>query len=284
MIETTETHMGKQSKVDRYGWTVEDRPGVLLDIDKMELRVDNTYQRPAHQDKVVAIARGWSWMACGVITVADRSNVFYVIDGQHRVLAARRRADISTLPCIVFTSQEKVAEADAFLRVNTHRKNMSGIEKFRPQLITKNPAAMMVQRLCDEVGREIKESPGPNSVRCVSTMMRLASNDPAILERVWPLLHQLLPGRPISERLLSALVYIEKNMPDGTSLLDKFWRERVMRVGASAMEDGAMRSVAYHKKGGPRICALGVVQALNFNARIRLKLVRDLGATEGDQE
>lgn len=276
-MTSTESTVGKQTKVERYGWTVKDAPGVSMEIGKDDLRVDESYQRGPTEVKIKSIARDWSWIACGAIIVADRENIFYVVDGQHRVLAARRRSDIKVLPCIVFETLNAVAEARGFLAANTQRKPISGLDRFRALVVTNDPAALLVKKLCDQVGREIKGSPTPNSVRCVSTMLRQASSAGGVLERLWPLLHALVEGQPMSERLVDGLVYVEQHMPDGESLIDRKWRERVMRVGATAMMDGATKAAAFYAKGGAKVWAIGIVQALNHKHRNRLVLEGAIG-------
>lgn len=272
----TETHAEQLKRIERYGWKLMDQPGVMMEIGKDRLVVDETYQRdgeaPKSILKIKMMVRDWSWIAFGVIIVALRQNVFYVVDGQHRVIAARRRADVGDLPCIVFETTSVEAEAKGFLQANTQRKPITGADRFRALVVTNDPAALLVKRLCDQVGREVKVTPAYNAVRCVSTMLRHASNDPTTLERLWPLLHNLVEGQPINERLVDALVYIEKRMPKGESLLDRKWRERLMRVGATAMVQGAVKAAAFYAKGGSRVWALGVVQALNYNHRNHLKL------------
>lgn len=270
----TETlgHNSTFSKVDRYGWTVRDEPGVFLELSKRDLIVDDNYQRPSNEAKVLKIVNAWSWIACGVIIVASRNNKFYVVDGQHRVKAAMRRSDIQSLPCIVFETVSSVQEAEGFLQANTARKPMTGIDKFRAQLVTGDEAALLVQHLCESVGREIQASPGGHSVRCVSTMMRHANNAPETLERIWPLLHDLHRGITIKERVVDALMYIEGRMPNGESLANRKWRERVMRVGVEAISDGINKAAAFYKRGGAKVWALGAVEALNYKHRNRLVL------------
>jgi hypothetical protein len=96
---------GGQSKVDRYGWKLIDRPGVYENIDKKRLGIDESYQRPEIVSKIREMSANWSWMACGVILVARRGKRFYVYDGQQRTAAAMRRSDIKTLPCLVFDTE-----------------------------------------------------------------------------------------------------------------------------------------------------------------------------------
>ena len=108
-------HNGNITKVERYNWKMQDSPGALRMVKKGDLQVDHTYQRNANEMKLIAIAKDWSWIACGAIVVADREGVLFVVDGQHRVLAARKRSDIAELPCLVFKTHEAKQEAKGFL-------------------------------------------------------------------------------------------------------------------------------------------------------------------------
>ena len=268
----TESAIGATSKIERYKWTVKDKQGVLLDIGKHELHIDRSYQRDANERKVLALAAKWSWVACGVITVADRDGTFWVIDGQHRVMAARKRADIDKLPCIVFESLTSKDEARGFLDANTQRKPITGFDRFRADLVTGDPGAILINRLCAATGRELNADPGPNHVRCVSTMRKHAANAPDVLESLWPLIHELFANQSVQEKLLDGLMYIEQHLPDGESLTDRRWKERVLRIGMTKLMDGAQQASAYYKRGGSRVWALGIVQALNYKHRIELKL------------
>jgi len=93
-----EKAMGK-SKIERYGWTVQDGQGELRLISKHDLAVDYaSYQRIANNAKTLVLARDWSWIACGALIVASRGGALHVVDGGHRLVAAMKRDDITMLP------------------------------------------------------------------------------------------------------------------------------------------------------------------------------------------
>ena len=97
-------------------------PGELLYLNKNILEIDHSYQRNAKNARVLKLARRWNWLSCGVLTVAKRSGRYYVVDGQHRLMAALKRADIDQLPCLVFESSEMREEAVAFRDANKERR------------------------------------------------------------------------------------------------------------------------------------------------------------------
>jgi hypothetical protein len=90
----------KQSKVERYGWKLVDKFGESMQIHKDKLLIDESYQRSATQAKVRNIANKWSWIACGSLIVGSRDGQYYLIDGGHRVMAARLREVIGNFPAL----------------------------------------------------------------------------------------------------------------------------------------------------------------------------------------
>jgi Family of unknown function (DUF6551) len=273
----------KRVKLEHGKWAMVDRPGVIMDVDKQELSVDEAYQRAPAQRKVEEMAKRWSWIACGVIIVADRGKIFHVIDGQHRVLAAMRRDDVTTLPCLVFPTESIEQEAQGFLDSNTTQRRLTGFDRYGALLITKDPAALLVQKLCAATGREVSKWQSPRTVRCVATMLRFAGNQPAVFTRVWPLVHELHHGISVSDRVLCGLVYIESHLPEGQSLSQPRWKARILRLGYNEISDGIAKATAYYRRGGERIWARGVLDTINRGLQHRLVLASGEDESEASQ-
>lgn len=139
---TTHTAKGVD-KVTRYGWTVKDQPGDLRMVHKDLLVVDISYQREVTASKVTAITAAWSYLSCGALIIAERNGTLYVIDGGHRLAAAKRRSDITHLPCVVFQTASAEAEARGFLSVNTGRKPVNAMVKHKALLVAGDEAALV---------------------------------------------------------------------------------------------------------------------------------------------
>ena len=83
-----------------------------------DLHIDPTYQRSIDtapsQTLIRRIAVHWDWGLCQPLTVAKRDDgMLYVIDGQHRLAAAKARHDIYDLPCVVVSSLSPGHEGSA---------------------------------------------------------------------------------------------------------------------------------------------------------------------------
>jgi hypothetical protein len=272
MSTYTESHVGRTSKLERYSWKELDQKGTFADLSKDLLLVDPDYQRDALEEKVLRLAREWSWCAAGAVLVAKRlDGRLYVFDGQYRVLAARKRSDIKTLPAIVYEMPNLKDEALAFLRSNCNRKSVMASEKFRAQLITDDETAHFIQRLVDAAGRRISfGSSGPTTLTCVATMQRAARSNRDSLMSVWPLIIEVCDGKPMHEKVIESLFYIERNLPEGQSLQSAPWRGRVIKLGASGILRACNEAGAYYQRGGAKVWASGVIRALNKGCRIHI--------------
>lgn len=120
------------NKVERYDWALPGDDGKFRCVPVGDLKIDHSYQRAEVGDtNILAIARGFKWSAFGVLIVMERANGgLYVVDGQQRLAAVKRRGDIDKVPCYVFTSDGKDREAQAFIDLNTARTKVSAMDKF----------------------------------------------------------------------------------------------------------------------------------------------------------
>lgn len=279
------THDG-QSKVDRYKWTMVDAPGELHMISKHDIVVDYDYQRdPKGNARVLALASAWSWVACGALVVARREDgSFAAIDGQHRLLAALRRDDVKSLPCVVFREMDLTAEARAFLLLNTNRRPLNGVDRFKAGVVSGEHAASVVSELATLAGRKVGGTSDASSIRCVGILSRHVRENEPVLRRLWPLIVDLCRGNVLAERVVDALMFIEARMPQGESLTDKKWRARILDVGFDELNASMTKFSAAYSRGGAKIWALGVTEALNKGLRNRLSVsgiapeVRDAAA------
>lgn len=262
-------HDGR-SKIERYKWRTGTKRGVYMDIPKSDLLVDDSYQRRPDEWKIKRIASEWSWPAIGALIVAMRDDgKFYVVDGQHRALAAMRRADVETMPCIVFEMSDMMTEAQAFLDANTARKPLSALNKFNALLATGSKGAEMVVALAQQANRQIGDST-PTGIRCVGLLLKMANEDGPRLQRIWPLITDLCHGMPISETIVGGLYYVEGNATE--SVMSTRWRSRIAAIGATKLLEGAAAAVAFYKKGGDKVWAAGMVNVINRGLKNRLEM------------
>jgi hypothetical protein len=258
----------KTSKVQRYGWRVVDEPGSFMMIPKDDLTINReAYQREQTLAKVQRLTAEWSWMACGVLTVALRDDAFWVIDGAHRQMAAMRRADISDLPCLVFSSADVAEEALGFVRANQNRKPITAVERLRAMATSGDAIAQKIEKLASSAGRRVAKQSKPHTLTCVAEIEKSLRADERAFMEIWPLLVQITEGAPMHRDLVKGLFYCHRNMEGGQDLTMEPWRSRVVRNGATGLLDHMQKAKAFHGKLGDRTLAQGVIAAINKHSR-----------------
>ena len=245
---------------------VTDRPGTFLMIDKDMLEFDQEhYQRPLNKLRAEKYGREWSWIACGTITVVMRPDrMLVVIDGQHRVVGARSRDDITELPCLVFEFEDIKDEATAFLVINTQRRGVGTLQRLPAYLTTEDPIMVETVELIRAAGREPSDKAGPRTAKCVSVISEALRSDAPALRRIWPLITEISKGRILHQDIILGLHYLEKNAPDGTSLTDPYWSRRVLKAGYEDLHASMRRAVEFHGKRGDRTLGIGALACLHY--------------------
>ncbi len=260
---TTHTPQGVD-KTARYGWVTKDEPGELKMLHKDVLKIHPAYQRDVLPEKVKAITAAWSWVGLGAVVVGERGGEFWVIDGQHRTLAAKRRSDITHLPCVVFKTADVKTEARAFLDLNTGRKPVTAFAKQKAMVAAGDEVAAYVQQQCEALGLEIKPSAHiPRQLKCVAWCTRRAAEDKDVFRAVLAMGAELSTQdqMPVAERLLEGLWILHARCGEG--LADKRLTKRLREKGARALLDGANRAAAYYASGGGKVWAQGMLSELN---------------------
>lgn len=265
MLEALERDANRQDKITRYGWKMADQQGQFRNINKRLLFINReVYQREGIKSKAIELASNWSWIACGALIVAERAGQYWVVDGQHRKLAADRRSDITDLPCLVFKVEEVASEAKAFLSANTNRRNVSALDKYRASLGANNETAKKVQDAIDAAGlRVTSASCEPRAFKSVAKAQSIAESDYDGLVAVLTLCGELAATEscPVHARLMSGLYYIHSRIDGG--LDNPRLRKRIKQIGATALVNGAAKAAAYYGQAGNKVCAEGMLQVIN---------------------
>lgn len=256
------------TKVEQYKWTLVDKPGEFAFLPKGEINVDHGYQRErVSLRKVAMFAQAWSWAACGVLSVAMRPDgSFWVFDGQHRKLAADKRADIDLLPCMVFESTGVKDEASAFLTANTTRTSMMTPDKFSALIIAEDPVALGILEMVRQHGYAIQSSGAASgTVGCIAEIMLAFRADKDACKKAFAACVEIAAGRRFPNKMFAAAFYLERFLASAKqgSILDPLNKRKLINTGI----EGCVREIAKVQgalgKTGPKIFAAALVQILN---------------------
>ena len=147
-----------------------DLPVELLAIDR------EMYQRPM-QRHVRQIARDWNDAKCDALMVNYRSDgFFYVIDGQHRLEAAKMRG-IESLVCVCFVGLTVKEEADIFTEQNEGTKKLSPYDTYKANICRGNKTDLAIHEVCQKYGIRVVKSTSCKVLRSVTMARSIVRND-----------------------------------------------------------------------------------------------------------
>lgn len=259
---------GSMTKIERYKWTIRDKQGEFALLHKDSIIVDPTYQREEVLQKIQAIASDWSWVAFGAVIIGLRPDgSFAAIDGQHRILAARRRADISLIPCMVFEMPDLAYEAEGFLSSNTLRRPLLGFDKHKAKVLIGSQDAVDAEKIATSHGYKIsKNSNDKWCVKAVALIEKLAAADKDALDATFCVMAKCLNGAFAHEKLLSSFHYLHSNKY--VDLFNVRTQQAITSVGFEMLLAGINRASGYYSRGGAAVWADGLSQSLNKGRRI----------------
>jgi hypothetical protein len=151
-----------------------------------ELRIDPAYQRDVtnwpSQTLIRKIATYWNWDLCQPLVVAKRTDFIdrlFVIDGQHRLEAARLRGDIAQLPCVILNFTSVADEAASFVHLNQQRRPLAKLDVFKAALASGDTEATGIAAAMTAAGLSL--APHANCTTWKPGMVQNVGG----LEQVW---------------------------------------------------------------------------------------------------
>ena len=254
-----------QDKIKRYDWKTNGKPGEFIWIDKEDLFVDHEYQRTKiNNTRLASFASDWSWIKCGVLVVVIRDDKWWVIDGQHRKLAADKRSDITKLPCLLFGSDDKKQEARAFVDINTSKTNLTGYEKFRALIVAGDETAIGLNELLKQRGYNAGIGTDVKTVRCILTVWKIYQQDIKLFKELWPLVTEINQNCQIMDKVTRGIFLAEITARQKSlSLLKKQIQEFLIKWGGEALHAEICKELHIVGGGGSRVEANALIKLIN---------------------
>lgn len=162
---------------------------VQLLVKVSDLRIDPVYQRFAVAPAVHRIAGEFDPLLLGVVLISLRSDgEFYVIDGQHRVLALIERGEPNReIPALCYEGLTQAQEAWIFSESQRRRKGLTPLDIFRSDLIWGEDEAVAIHAIVERAGFTVRVDGDQSNMRgnipgiaALRTVYRLI-NGPALL-------------------------------------------------------------------------------------------------------
>ena len=264
-------HAG-MSKEIKFKWVRPSEPGEFRLVPKAILSIDESYQRgPVSKTKVIQIAREWSWVMFGCLTVGRRADgTLVVIVGGHRTRAAMHRSDIDLLPCMIFDIEEIGDEAAAFVGEAITTSAIASFYKHRAAVVAGDPVAILVDAMLEELGyAATHSSQSPNTIRGIRQLHELVARDADLARRVLALAVRIAAGEHLKATLVAALFEAAVSHP---VILTAPHSDRLVRLGPDAIFAEMRRKEAIVGSGGARIWSLAILDLVNKGRRSHNRL------------
>lgn len=165
------------------------------------INTDDRYQRNLNVPRVGGLVANFIPALLGTIVVSRREDgSYWVMDGQHRVEAAKR-AGLKHVLCEIWTGLTVQLEAAVFIILNVNRTAVTGVPAFKARLEAKERVAMDIRSIVEKNGAELKFSSGrmakAGQVRAFSTLESIYhASGPNMLDAVIAFCMSAWPGDP----------------------------------------------------------------------------------------
>ena len=169
--------------------------GVKVGYIPLELCTIPAFQRNDTKN-IARIAEAWNDTKCGYITVNSHEDRFSVIDGSHRVRAARLCGKTHIL-AKVYQNLTLEEEAEVFVHQQDNVTKLTPYDKFNAALLAgdrpEGRSARKLKEVCERHNIIIKKNPIPTSTGCLRSLSQawhLADTNPEILEWMFTLIDE----------------------------------------------------------------------------------------------
>lgn len=170
------------------------------------LIVDNKYQRTINsrrsQQNIQQIVKNFIWQKFTPVVVSKNQDETYsVIDGQHRLEAAKILGDIDELPCYIVDTADVREQARSFVSINRDRVSVNPFSLHKSLASAGESIDCYVDEFCQRVGIKLSENgqvaKDPSITLALSTIRTLLrqKNENA-LERTILAIRNAFPDKP----------------------------------------------------------------------------------------
>lgn len=145
-----------------------------------DIHFDRKYQREQNWPLITQIGRNPIWPAFGVVICAKRlyaNGLLYALDGQQRLTGVvTSEHPPKTVPVIWFPVKTVAEEAALFDLINTNRKAVAALQKFKARVTAENPTYVRIAAAIDRAGYTIGQNVDSNTLTAVTALETVYNN------------------------------------------------------------------------------------------------------------
>lgn len=238
--------------------------GQFMIIDINRLVISSTYQRDIKSVNVKQIVENFTPDQFGAIKVARRESKgqYYIIDGQHRAMAAQMLG-IGQVPCLLVTSEGEPVEARIF-KNQINRKNPNAFYIFKAAVAAGSPLECEINDWLSVVDIGLSASNKARCISFVSGLIRRWKRDSRACKDAIKTLLLIDSHVPLNGEVHAGLWYLEMNGIDTSKGVDKIKLSGGIQVlkGIAAATKAELK-LASGSQSNPRLWASAIVKMIN---------------------
>lgn len=152
------------------------RVSKILEIQLGKMAVSGRIQRDLKEYRVNHLLANFDLEDFGLPTLNRRDEVYYIIDGQHRIEALKRWLgdgwEIQRIPCKVYEGMSERDEADMFDRLNDTLR-VGVFDKFKNRVTAGRETEVRIAEVVKSVGLVISRDSVPGAIGAVGTLVKV---------------------------------------------------------------------------------------------------------------
>lgn len=130
------------------------------------------YQKPLNTAWIKENAQKFDINRLGTILVSYRDGQYYIVDGQHRTMLAKRNG-VSQLMAFVHVKLTYEEEAELFIATNTVRTRPTPLDVFNAKVEAKDKDAVEIKNIVESVGFIIKNGSAKNYISAITEVQKI---------------------------------------------------------------------------------------------------------------
>jgi hypothetical protein len=130
------------------------------------------YQRALNATWVKEKSKVFDRNLMGTILVSFRNGQYYVIDGQHRTILAKRNG-INEVMALVYNGLSYEEEAKLFVLTNTQKTRVTKIDRFNGEVEAKDTDVVEMKNIIENNGFRTSKTSGKNAVSAIGEVQKI---------------------------------------------------------------------------------------------------------------
>lgn len=211
----------------------------LRDVPIAKMRVSTAAQREVRKARVSYLASEFDPERLGYPVLNLRDGNYYIIDGQHRIEAAKVWLgdgwEKQSLTCRIYSGLSEKQEADMFDWLNNNLA-VSAFDKFKVRCTAGRATESAVRKITDRIGLKISRDKGEGCIGATTTLVRVYERaDGLTLARTLRIVHESFGDAGLTNHVIDGIARVCERYNGALNDAEAIERLQTVRGGLGAL-------------------------------------------------